>query len=760
MKGRHAASFDARVSTRARVLLSLISSAVAILAVLPAPQAFAAQPTCGVPITASVKLTADLDCTGGGSGIVVGISGVTIDLNGFKVTGINGTGILVGSAKRVKVLNGVVEGFTTQVAVTSSSSVTVDNLLLRATRLYTSGVVVSDSAGVTVNNVVAIDVDGSNGAVGFSFSSNIGKVALTNSFGRGFGYGVLATGSSFATELSNNVITDSLYAGIEYVDNPGSLVASGNVTLDTEQSGIAITCRESNVVEGGPVTLTGNKTVRAGGGFSGTLVTNCELGKSTFTGNASVESGGAGFLVADVPNSTWSDNRAAENGGPGFLFNALLTGVTVTGNRADLNAANGFFFESGTAASVTGNFARGNGMKGFLSSNDATTVSSGNIAFGNNDGSDAQQCDSVSCVLHRTVSTFANCGDQVRSSIVLDRDLDCSGQGGASALIIPGGTSRVTIDLNGYTITAKDNAIELADPGAAKNITIKNGVLAGGTYGVYVATGGSTVTMENVFSTSSTPESKTYWADLGFNAGGTVTANDVVSDRTSWALEAPTVIANGVLAGLNGLGPVAEVLQADRLITLSRANGVFVDATGQTAASVVTNSLIDAQYPLHIFCDLFQGGGPSVKGNVVVGGVATAETPNGNGIQVSQCSGGAVADNVALKAGLGFQLINADGMTVSGNRAYQNTTVGFDIYFNLATAVFKGNFADYNAEDGFYFYNPGTPRTFSSNFARGNGFGQVRGDGFTAPGPVPGSGNVAFGNFTGDCYNVTCKFPA
>lgn len=75
-----------------------------------------ASPTCGQTVLHDLKLHADLDCSGfNGEGLIVGRGGITIDLNGFTLTGQGGSSGHVGIDNEgfngVTVKNGTIKNY-------------------------------------------------------------------------------------------------------------------------------------------------------------------------------------------------------------------------------------------------------------------------------------------------------------------------------------------------------------------------------------------------------------------------------------------------------------------------------------------------------------------------------------------------------------------------------------------------------------------------------------------------------------------------
>lgn len=739
-------------------------------------------PLCDVPVEANLTLAADLNCSAGQGLVVDGQSGITIDLNGHRIFGDSSAyrfGISILNSTRVKVINGAIDGFYVQIAVQDSSSLTFSNLAVTTKNGAVdgvSGITLSQSGGVTIDRVVAVDATTFATTVGFELAGINGKVKISNSSARDFARGVRVEGAGpgSAVTLANNIIVGSSGEGLYYTDNVGTLTVTDSTIVDNG-SGLIISC-DDGLASGpyGPVTVTGNRIIRNDG--VGVELDYCPSGKSTISGNVSA-SNETGFYSYDLPNAMWSGNRAAGNELNGFEINEA-EGSTFKGNRADSNGWFGFDLSDDVVeppAAITANFARGNGDGGFTDdAEDLTDLSSGNVAFGNGDGSDEDQCLNVTCVGHTPSTDTVACGAEVSSSIVLSEDLDCSGESGA-ALTIPSGASRVTIDLNGYTLMVNDVGIQLEGPGPTKSITIRNGYLdgasgSGGGMGVLVSADGSSVLLENVLSDGSDPMLQTDERDLGDsydNTGGvTLTANDIVYNGTDdYAIYAysdtvgdpstepvvppglpNTVKMLGSLTGPTGIGPYANIVKVDRSVILK-------DGIAGEDGSVVTNSIAVGYYGVSLYCAL--EGTASLSGNLLIGQPNTGS----NGARLFHCGGGTISNNTAIGAGYlggsGFYADTADAMKWTGNRAFGNFN-GFELVFDVDSAVLKGNSGDGNYNDGFYLVGIGAGNTFSGNFARGNGY--IGFESVTTT--MNGSGNIAFGNGADNCVQVTCKLPA
>lgn len=127
----------AQFPSRVRDALVALVTATLIAAVPAAAPAATLVPECGQRITRSVVLHENLsNCPGVGL-IVSGESAITLDLNGFAITGAAGssTGILVEHSSKVRLLgSGDVSGFETGVWLRDSVKLHVEKIRLRGNR--------------------------------------------------------------------------------------------------------------------------------------------------------------------------------------------------------------------------------------------------------------------------------------------------------------------------------------------------------------------------------------------------------------------------------------------------------------------------------------------------------------------------------------------------------------------------------------------------------------------------------------------------
>ncbi|HJV09405.1 MAG TPA: right-handed parallel beta-helix repeat-containing protein [Acidimicrobiales bacterium] len=289
--------------------------------------------SCGQTITQNTVLTADVGpCpVGGGNGIIVGASNITLDLNGHQVLGTanainDGAGIYVLGRTGVTVRNGTVRNFD-------------------------CGVAIEGGSGNTVTGIFAQD--------------NIGAVGLTRC-----GEGVAVMSSQNNRVANNRIVHNGPFGGI-------GVYTRNDAEHPRATSGVS----RGNVIDGNQVTdnnLPRSPTINDSDGIRiETLSVFNIISNNTVTG-----SGLDGIsMFSFAPDNTVRFNSVHNNGflntfrrrGDGIRVFGGADRTTVVGNRMTGNAANGIIFHGvfdtpsgprppATNSTATNNFAVGNNV--------------------------------------------------------------------------------------------------------------------------------------------------------------------------------------------------------------------------------------------------------------------------------------------------------------------------------------------------------------------------------------------------------------
>jgi nitrous oxidase accessory protein NosD len=270
--------------------LVLFSAAVGATVLLTAG-AQAEAISCGTVVTSDVRLTADLvDCPG--SGLVIGASGITVDLAGHVIDGTgSGTGIdNEAGHDDVRILRGTVRDFQFGVHLFQTSRADVERIAARSNML---GVIVARSDDVQLDSVQAT-ANVSNG-IDVTFSE---RVSVRRSIAAGNGLSGIVDRFTEDSTYARNTVTGN--------SSPG-LVLNGSA---------------------GVVALRNHASANDSDGFELTLVEDAVLDRNLATANS-----GNGIFVDQAGNSL-TRNRAVDNLGVGI---AAPDG-TLDGGR---NRANG-----------------------------------------------------------------------------------------------------------------------------------------------------------------------------------------------------------------------------------------------------------------------------------------------------------------------------------------------------------------------------------------------------------------------------------
>jgi parallel beta-helix repeat protein len=356
--------------------LGLIGGGVAIQ--LGATAAEAETVECGQTITTNTTLTSDVTgCTG--DGIEIGADGITLDLNGHRVTaapGQNGIGINVLGHSNVQVFTGKVDGF--------FYGVNIDGNQDQITGVRSTGSVfgfVIDGNGAGGNNNTLLDdiATGTSSSVGIFEQAGDGNVVSGST-----AEGASQTGIYF-TDGTNNTITGSKAVnnrgnGIEINSERGDKVLKNTVTGNDSAGGGAITLFFTKATKVRNNQVSGN----TGGAFYLAGATN-----SAITGNNARRNGQGGLFAASSSTNTLSGNTFVLNGGPGIQIDSLSTGQVLTGNTSNSNTGDGIN-DSG-ASLLTSNTADFNTGHGIVTNG---TDGGGNEAHGNKT---PPQCIGVIC---------------------------------------------------------------------------------------------------------------------------------------------------------------------------------------------------------------------------------------------------------------------------------------------------------------------------------------------------------------------------
>ncbi len=386
---------------------------------------------CGQVISKSTRVLNDLvDC--GGFALMVGKSGITIDLDGHVIDGVGmDAGIFNPGYDDVTITNGLVHQFLYGIQLNPGTARNVvSNLRIESNA--EAGIALSDADQGGEGNTIRDNTIFGNelGIALFTGTQHTlirGNTLVANS-------GEAGILSEFASQnrIEQNTIVNSGGAGVFFAGG-GSTSVLDNTIKDSGGPGISagndLLGSNNNLIRGnsirggqGGVFISGNgnrveqNTVSASTGPGVTLelandnvVRGNELGgngggialaqahRNTITQNNASGTLGAGIAVGELSASNIiRDNTASGNGGDGIEVSEVSIinqGNILEGNTADANGGDGIYVEGGGHL-IKGNVAQLNGGWGIYTV--GGTDGGGNFAAGN---MEPDQCFGVVCAI-------------------------------------------------------------------------------------------------------------------------------------------------------------------------------------------------------------------------------------------------------------------------------------------------------------------------------------------------------------------------
>lgn len=230
-----------------------------ILIVLSLAAVLIAQPakavSCGDSITTNLTLTADLHCTTGFAALEVFANDITIDLNGFRLSGTTDlAGILTSGFDNLEVKGGVISGFWAGVNTGRSDGLKVHNTIIanvghavviamgNNAHLYDNDFLFTTASAVAINNRVA----------GLTANNN---VVENNEFYQNFaGVRICGDDADFNV-VRNNLIWQSSDYGVHLIQSSNNII-NNNTILDAGLAAIRLnnssfnTMRRNSLREG------------------------------------------------------------------------------------------------------------------------------------------------------------------------------------------------------------------------------------------------------------------------------------------------------------------------------------------------------------------------------------------------------------------------------------------------------------------------------------------------------------------------------
>jgi parallel beta-helix repeat protein len=304
----------------------------------------AATLTCGAAITQDTTLTADVGPCTGTDGLVVTASNVTLNLNGFKISGTTGPGDQAGirlvRVNGVTVRGGTVSGFDAGVALFGGSANTVTNM-----RIVDN-----------FNDLLDGACDLGDGIAMFNSNGNTIATNLVSHNGPFSGISVVE--DSDANQIRNNSVVGNNIAGKDGCGN-GGWVGNEDEGIRIEGPGANHNAVTNNLVSGSafagiglhPTTGCRDNPPQPGDTPSNDFnsITNNSVTGTAGGGDANgieiIASGPLGTVSCAASNTTITGNNASSNERSGIAVPATSVNNTINNNSVNANGADGIRLE-------------------------------------------------------------------------------------------------------------------------------------------------------------------------------------------------------------------------------------------------------------------------------------------------------------------------------------------------------------------------------------------------------------------------------
>src|SRR5918992_1704685 len=296
------------------------------------------QARCGQVLTGSITLGNDLLACAG-DGLVIGASGITVDLNGHLVQGTGlGVGVRNPGHHDVTIRGGTIRNFDSGVLLSETQRNVVAGISFDQTELGGVHLMGADGSQVRDNHVT-----GFSGVAFHLASGSSSNLVAGNAVAAGNGEAIVGAGGPDHKRLESDQLEGRRDQGIR-VDHSWNTTVVGNLVAGGSDAAITMTGAPRSVVQSNTVQGVGDAAILMTGSTANVIRFNT-LGQSA----------DAGVVLSGVSDSLIKANTMSHAGDAAISLQLGSSNVRIIDNQASHSSDAGVFLGDGVGNVVRGN---------------------------------------------------------------------------------------------------------------------------------------------------------------------------------------------------------------------------------------------------------------------------------------------------------------------------------------------------------------------------------------------------------------------